>query len=297
MPDDFPTINLTSPRVVSVLLDKYGLAARKRLGQNFLIDQNTLQRILTAAMIERPAQVLEIGTGLGTLTRELAKVADTVISVEIALELGPLLEETLADLDNVRLILADALSLKFADLWQPELPRYIVANLPYYITSPLLLACLELEIPAKRMAFLVQREVAQRLVASPGSKLYGSLTVWAQALAEVSVEGYVPASVFYPAPAVASAIVTLEPYHHSEHGLVSKQALELTNRAIFGQRRKKLRNALNTSPHWQIPAAEIDKVLADLALDPGIRGESLTVKQIIALANHLADYLPEQDDP
>ena len=278
---------LYSPTTVRELLKRYGLSATKRLGQNFLIDQNTLDKILAAADIDTEAEVLEIGTGLGTLTAELAKRATRVASIEIDSRLQPLLSETLQGYDNIAIIFADALKIDLNSLWTLQRPRYVVANLPYYITSPLLLSLLALEPQAKRIVVLVQKEVAERLTAPPGSKLYGSLTVWVGAQARVELFATVPATVFYPVPEVASAIMILIPKTASEHDIVSLSTFDLTNKALFGQRRKNLYNALRGSPYWHLPSEEILSAIQKQGLDPSMRGEQLSIKQIVALANEI----------
>lgn len=285
------TIKLSSRSYVRDVLKRHGFHIRKKYGQNFLVDEHILGKIVAAAQLPEQAQVLEIGPGLGTLTRELAAATSRVVAVEIDTMLQPLLAETLADLTNVELVFADALKADLDALLSAELTRYAVANLPYYITTPLLLKLLDLQPKAERIVVLVQREVAERMLAQPGGKEYGSLTVLSQGLAKVELVGIVPKSVFYPAPDVESAIVALQPYSKEQHGILSRPSFELTNRAVFGQRRKTLANALKGSPHWQLSAEQIEAALRQCDLDGGLRGEQLSVGQIIALANRLNEDL------
>jgi 16S rRNA (adenine1518-N6/adenine1519-N6)-dimethyltransferase len=279
---------LISPKYVRDLLQKYGINARKKYGQNFLVDENILHKIIAAAELEECSQVLEIGPGLGTLTRALSENAERVVAIELDTGLHPLLEETLAGLNNVDLIFADALKQDLSSLFLPGLSHYIVSNLPYYITSPLLTACLNLNPSPLRMVFLVQREVGERLTAQPGSKHYGSLGVFAQGLASVELVSIVSPKVFYPVPEVESCIVTVQPLSEAESGIISRSSFELTNRAIFGQRRKTLLNSLKNSPHWKLEAEQASAALSKLGMEPGMRGEQLSVKEIIALANELS---------
>ena len=308
--------SLTSPTVIRDLLRRHQLSARKKYGQNFLCDEHVLQRIVDTADLDEHSIVLEIGPGIGCLTKALAAVAKKVIAIEIDNGLEPLLAETLGDLVNVVLIFGDALKLDLGALLRSEgkaedTTRYdaiddgsqsydtlspvvnyaVVANLPYYITTPLLLACLQLQPAPRRLVFLVQQEVATRLTASCGSKLYGSLSVYAQAFAEVRSIARVAPTSFYPAPEVTSTIVSLQPYAPERIGLLSRTSFELTNRALFGQRRKTITNALIGSPHWNIAASDIQDTLQRLKIDGKKRGEELSVSEIIALANALAEYV------
>jgi len=280
--------NLTAVGEVRALLQRHGLKAQKKYGQNFLVDKNTLDKIVNAAQLEPTAQVLEIGAGLGTLTVALAAVAQRVVALEIDKRLAAPLAENLAGYSHIELIIDDALKVNLNSFFTPELPRYVVANLPYYIATPLLVALLELAPPPRRLVLLLQKEVGERLTAAPGSKSYGSLGVLAQAYAKVELAGEVPPTVFYPCPEVASCLVVLTPEEARACQVVSRRTLELTNRAIFGQRRKQLLKALLTSPHWQLDnPEEVALGLTELGIDPRQRGEELEVREIVALANRL----------
>ena len=284
--------NLASRTEVRELLRKYEFHVRKKFGQNFLVDENILQKIVKAAELSGQSQVLEIGPGLGSLTVQLAEQAKMVVAIEIDRALKPILDENLSSTNNVKLIIDDALKIDFNSVFDEDGERFVVANLPYYITTPLVVKMLELEPKAKRIVVLVQREVGERLMALPGTAAYGSLSVLAQVLAEVKAVGVVPRQVFYPIPDVESMIVSLDPKDNATTGVKSKSSFELTNRALFGQRRKTLANALKGSPHWRLAPEDIDAALKCCQIDPGGRGEQLAPEDIVRLANALTKYLP-----
>ena len=296
------TGRLTSPTMVKELLKRHQLTARKRYGQNFLVDQNILLRIIAAAELPlgEDTQLLEIGPGLGTLSRHLADLVTRLVAVEIDRDLQPVLQETLSGCHNIEMVFGDALKLDLNQLMygtrEPSLsgeapkplPTYVVANLPYYITSPLISTLLQLEPLPLRLVLMVQKEVGERICAAPGTKQYGSLSVYVQALCIARIEAIVPATVFYPQPDVSSCLLVLQPFRVDQREIASLAVLELTNRAIFGQRRKTLFNALSGSPHWQLGDNIIHEAISKLGLNPKSRGEQLTVAQVIALANELA---------
>ena len=203
--------SLTSPRVVKSILSKHGFYFTKSLGQNFLIDDNILKKIVRAAGIGEQDRVLEIGPGIGTLTRELGALAEKVVTVEIDQRLLPILQETLADFDNISVIHGDILKIDLMELVQNSFdgkPFKVVANLPYYITTPIIMGILERGVPFESITVLIQKEVAQRMVASPGNKDYGALSVAVQYYTIPRIVGKVPASVFMP-PKVESMIITM----------------------------------------------------------------------------------------
>lgn len=278
-------VRLAQPSVARRIVDEHGFRLRKSLGQNFLIDENTLQRIVEAVELTSTDHVLEIGPGLGTMTQALAARAADVTSIEIDKMLIPILRETLTAYPNTRVVHADALKVDLCELYPSGDTIKVAANLPYYITTPLILKLLTSPVPWSLMVFLVQKEVGDRLLASPGSDEYGHLSVFAQALGEVELVAKVPRTVFMPPPAVESVVMRIR--HRPDHGIADRNWFELTNRAIFGQRRKTLSKALTTSPHWQISADTVTNVLASLGIDPKRRGETLTVREIIALSNAL----------
>lgn len=278
-------MKLTSPTVVKSLLTQYGLRPSKGLGQNFLINEHFLQQIVAAAEISETELVVEIGPGLGTLTRELAKAAERVIAVEKDNRLQPLLAAVLQGMPQVKLILEDALQINYEQLVGGCLSAKVVANLPYYITTPLITRLLEQEIAWAGLVFLVQAEVAERLLALPGSKEYGLLSVMVQCEYEVTIITRVPATAFYPAPKVASTVVKLSPHAQGAPLTVSREWLWQVLRAAFSQRRKTLINAL--AANLAVSKEQVAGALSKLELEPAIRGEDLTPEQFVQLADAL----------
>lgn len=281
-------VNLFSPKAVTALLRRHEVRTNKSLGQNFLLDKNTLERIVAAAHLAGDEAVLEIGPGLGALTRLLAEQAASVAAVEIDAGFVRVLAETVSDLVNVRVEHADFLKLDL-ETWAREnlspLPATVVANVPYYITSPLLIALLRTGALWKSIVVLVQKEVADRLRAGPGTSDYGSLSVFAQFHAEVEVVGVVPRGVFYPPPKVDSAIVRLTPRAAPPVDVADPALFEQVVRAAFGQRRKTLSNALSALPDRS--RAEILAALEAAGIDPQRRGETLDMAAFAAIVNAL----------
>lgn len=280
---------LYSPAVIQRLLREYGLRPSKALGQNFLADQNTLRRIVRAAAIRPGDPVLEIGPGLGSLTQALVEAGARVVAVEKDAGLARVLGDLFGDHPGVRIVHGDALKLDLAGLvheWMAATNGAcepagckVVANLPYYITSPLLMRILESGLPLERAVVMIQKEVAERLTAAPGSKEYGALTVGVALRARVELAGSVPPTVFVPAPTVSSEIVVLTP--RPERAGVDEQFFAALVKAAFGQRRKRLRNALKT---LGLSVAVIDAALAEAGLDGERRGETLSVEEFAALS-------------
>ncbi len=276
---------LAQPSVARRIVDEHGFRLRKSLGQNFLIDENTLQRIVAAVELTPDDHVLEIGPGLGTMTQALAEKAADVTSIEIDKMLIPILQETLTAYSNARVVHADALKVDLSELYPTGETIKVAANLPYYITTPLILKLLTSPVPWSLMVFLIQKEVGERLLAAPGSDEYGHLSVFAQALGEVELVAKVPKTVFMPPPTVDSVVMRIR--RRPDNGIADLHWFELTCRAIFGQRRKTLSKALTTSPHWQVTAETIAPLLTDLGIDPKRRGETLAIREIIAISNAL----------
>lgn len=277
---------LTSPSVVRALLREHGVNVKKRFGQNFLIDQNILEKIVAAAELRVEDTVLEIGPGVGALTEALAQKAGAVVAVEIDDQLLPLLRQVLAPYENVRLIHGDALRIDWSEALGPVTSLKIVANLPYYITSPLIMGFLESTLPIQLMVLMVQAEVAERLAAVPGSKAYGALTVAVQYRAEVRRIAKVPRTVFYPQPNVDSAVVALRIRPYTVQA-ADEEVFSTLVRSAFAQRRKTLRKAL-------MPLAgemdfDVEELLQSAGIDPSLRGESLAVDSYVALANAIVE--------
>jgi 16S rRNA (adenine1518-N6/adenine1519-N6)-dimethyltransferase len=285
-------LNLCSPADVGALLRRHGLRPKKRLGQNFLVDRNTLEKIVGAAELSPEDEVLEIGPGLGALTRALAERTGRVAAVEVDAGLLPVLQETLDGLANVEVVHAD-----FLDL---DLPAFlserfgdrrvkVVANIPYYITSPILERLLAVASRIERILLLVQKEVAARLAARPGTPEYGSLTLFARYHAEVEIVGRVSRHVFLPPPGVDSAILRLR-VRDSPAVRVSHPGLlfEIIH-AAFQQRRKTLLNALTGSPTLHLAKEDAEAALNAAGIDPRRRGETLSLEEFAALAQETVD--------
>lgn len=278
-------MNLTAPSEVAALLRRHGLRPRKRWGQNFLIDRNTLENVLRAAELAPEDAVLEIGPGLGTLTRELSQRCRRVVAVEIdPLLVGILKSETLADAANVALIHGDALALDLAALLD-EGRWKVVANIPYYITTPLIERLLSVKERLERIVLMVQREVAARLTAAPGSDDYSSLSVFVQYHTEPELTARVSRGAFLPPPDVDSAIVRLRIRREPPVPVQDEALLFDVVRAAFQQRRKTLLNALTTLPN--VPKEAVGAALERAGIDPTRRGETLSLPEFARLADAL----------
>jgi 16S rRNA (adenine1518-N6/adenine1519-N6)-dimethyltransferase len=271
---------------VSELLYRYGLHPEKSLGQNFLIDQSALRRVVEAAGIEAGDDVLEIGPGLGNLTRYLALCARQVVAVELDANLFPPLREVLAPHPNVRLVQGDILDLDPAE-WMASSGYLVVANIPYYITSALIRHLLEARVLPRRLVLTVQREVAERITADPGEMSLLALSV--QLYGQPRVVGYIPAGAFYPAPKVDSAIIRTDLYPAP---LIPSERIPVFFRlakAGFSQKRKTLRNALSAGLACQ--PAEAEQFLRAAEVDPQRRAETLSLEEWARLVEN---YLPPQ---
>lgn len=281
---------LTSPRVVQEILARHGLRPNKQLGQNFLVDENILKKIIAAAELGPEDTVLEIGPGIGVLTGPLAEVARQVIAVEIDKGLIPVLEENLAAYANVKIIWGDILKVEQGELLAAATtPFKVVANLPYYITSPVIMALLTGPLPLERLVLMVQREVARRLTAAPGSKDYGVLSVAVQYYTQPEMVAQVPRTVFYPRPDVDSAVVLLK-MRPSPAVVVGDEALFFRLvRGAFGQRRKTLLNSLRGEFGGQYSREELVSFLQAAGIDPSRRGETLTLEEFAALARIISN--------
>lgn len=284
--DELP--DLSSVRSLKELLAARGLRPRQRLGQNFLVDRKALARIVAAVDPQPEDVVLEIGPGPGVLTRALSRHAARVLAVELDEQMVALLGQTLADRPNVQVVHADAMKVDLAVLLGAHLPPgrrgKAAANLPYYITSPLLFRLLEESLPLSRIVVLVQREVADRMVAPPGGKEYGALSVAVQYYTEPRLVARVPRGAFWPVPEVDSAVVAMEV--RARPAVAAPPALFFAAvKAAFGQRRKTLLNAVSAGLNR--PREQVEAALAAAGLDPGRRGETLTLAEFAALARAL----------
>ncbi len=287
-------MNLSSPAAVSALLKRHGLQPRRRFGQNFLVDVNTLAKIVAAGKMEPGDAVLEIGAGLGVLTLALAQAvtpSGRVVALEIDRDLLPALAETVGELPQVEIVPGDALALDWPIFLQEKFGAAkvsAVANIPYNITTPLLTTLLAHKTHFARIVLLVQKEVAARLAAKAGTPDYGALSVFAQFHAQVETVGIVSRRVFFPAPDVDSAIVRLTPYEAPPVAVEDETLFFAVVRAAFGQRRKALLNALSGDPALGWTREQATQALSAAAIDPGRRGETLTLAEFARLAEQKA---------
>lgn len=276
---------LCSPRAVQALLNRFGLKPNKGLGQNFLIDGNILGKIVAAADLSSWDTVVEIGPGLGTLTRSLAERATTVFAIEKDRQLEPLLAETLTGLP-VRLIADDALNVDYSALLAGVESPKVVANLPYYVTTPLIINLLRSHVSWQTMVFLVQREVVDRIMARPGTKEYGMLSIVVQYFARPKLVTTVPPGAFFPPPNVASAVVQLSPWEENPYPLhTDEDCLFRIAQASLAMRRKTLLNTL--AAELDLPRTEVRDLIAALGWSPDRRGETLSVHELVQLTNRI----------
>ncbi|MDD5901638.1 MAG: 16S rRNA (adenine(1518)-N(6)/adenine(1519)-N(6))-dimethyltransferase RsmA [Lachnospiraceae bacterium] len=280
---------LGNPKETIEILNKYGFNFQKKFGQNFLIDTHVLEKIIRAAEITREDCVLEIGPGIGTMTQYLCENAGKVIAVEIDKNLMPILtEDTLAAYDNVKVINADVLKLdlkKLADEENGGKTIKVVANLPYYITTPIIMGLFEADVPLTSITVMVQKEVADRMQAGPGSKDYGALSLAVQYYAKPYIAANVPPNCFMPRPNVGSAVIRLTLHEKPPVEVTDEKLLFKLIRASFAQRRKTLVNGLTNSPELSFSKDEVTKFLELCGFAPTVRGETLTLQQFAELAN------------
>ncbi len=281
---------LASPSKTIEILKKYDFRLQKKFGQNFLVDTNILEKIVDAAGITKEDCVLEIGPGIGTMTQYLAKRAGKVVAVEIDRALIPILKDTLSDCGNVIIVHNDILKTDISRIvWEHNggKPLKAVANLPYYITTPVIMALLEQEAPIKSITVMVQKEVAERMQAGPGTKDYGALSLAAAYYASAKIVANVPPSCFIPKPNVGSAVVCLEKYENPPVKVEDRQFLFALIRAAFNQRRKTLVNALSNAKQLTVKKERILSALAHMGLSATIRGEALSLEQFAKLSGLL----------
>ena len=283
--------SLGNPTNTVVILNKYGFNFQKKFGQNFLIDSNILEKIVREAGVTKEDMVLEIGPGIGTMTQYLCENARKVVAVEIDKNLIPILEnDTLSEYDNVRVINEDILKVDINKLVQEEnngKPIKVVANLPYYITTPIIMGLFESHVPIESITIMVQKEVADRMQVGPGTKDYGALSLAVQYYAKPEVVAVVPASCFMPRPNVDSAVIRLTRHKNVPVDVKNEQLMFKIIRASFNQRRKTLQNSINNSPELNIPKEKVVSALENMKLSPTVRGEALTLSQFAELANLL----------
>ena len=284
--------NLGNPKNTIEIIQKYEFMFQKKFGQNFLIDTHVLEKIISAAGITKNDCVLEIGPGIGTMTQYLAENAGHVVAVEIDRNLIPILKETLADYDNVTVINEDILRVDIkalAEEYNGGKPIKVVANLPYYITTPIIMGLFESGVPIDNITIMVQKEVADRMKEGPGSKDYGALSLAVQYYAEPEIVANVPPNCFIPRPNVGSAVIRLT--RHKEMPVEVKDPALMFKiiRASFNQRRKTLQNGLGNAPELPYTKEQIAAAIAEMGLTPTIRGEALSLAQFAQLSDILGE--------
>ena len=285
---------LGNPQNTIAVLQKYKFNFQKKFGQNFLIDTHVLDKIIDAAGITEEDFVLEIGPGIGTMTQYLCENAREVVAVEIDKNLIPILEDTLSDYRNVTVINQDILKLDIPALAKEKndgKPIKVVANLPYYITTPIIMGLFESHVPIDSITIMVQKEVADRMQVGPGTKDYGALSLAVQYYAKPEIVANVPPNCFMPRPKVGSAVIRLTRHEQCPVEVEDEKFMFRVIRASFNQRRKTLANGLNNAPDIQVSKEDIAKALEELGVGVSIRGETLTLEQFAQLSNILKKYM------
>ena len=280
---------LGTPQKTIEIIQKYEFAFQKKFGQNFLIDTHVLEKIIAAAGVTEDDCVLEIGPGIGTMTQYLAEHARSVVAVEIDKNLIPILQETLKEYENITIINDDILKVdinKLTEEYNGGRPIKVVANLPYYITTPIIMGLFEGGVPIDNITVMVQKEVAERMQVGPGYKDYGALSLAVQYYADAYIVANVPPNCFIPRPGVGSAVIRLTRHKEPPVEVDDPKLMFKLIRASFNQRRKTLQNGLNNSPELPFAKDEIADAIESLGVTPQIRGEALTLKQFADLSNY-----------
>lgn len=279
---------LGNPKNTIEVLQKYNFNFQKKFGQNFLIDTRVLEEIIDAAEITKDDFVLEIGPGIGTMTQYLCETAREVVAVEIDTNLIPILKDTLSAYDNVEVLNQDILKVDIASLAKErnnDKPIKVVANLPYYITTPIIMGLFESHVPIDSITIMVQKEVADRMQEGPGSKEYGALSLAVQYYAKPEIVVNVPPSCFMPQPKVGSAVIRLTRHEQPPVQADNEKLMFQVIRASFNQRRKTLANGLNNFGSFGLSKEEIQSCIEELGVPVNIRGEALSLEQFAELAN------------
>ncbi|MCC2231789.1 16S rRNA (adenine(1518)-N(6)/adenine(1519)-N(6))-dimethyltransferase RsmA [Hominifimenecus microfluidus] len=282
---------LVNPQKTIEVIQKNEFAFQKRFGQNFLVDARVLDKIIQSAGVTKEDCVLEVGPGIGTMTQALSEAARQVVAVEIDDHLIPILQETLKECPNVKVIHGDILKTDvkaIADEYNEGCPLHVIANLPYYITTPIIMGLFESGVPLKSITIMVQKEVADRMKAEPGTKDYGALSLAVQYYAEPYLVANVPPNCFIPRPNVGSAVIRLTRHEQPPVQVADEKLMFRLIRAAFNQRRKTLANSLNNSPELFFPKEQIQEAIAALDVSPSVRGEALSLEQFAQLANLLS---------
>lgn len=283
--------DIATPSRTRQLIAKHGFVLKKSLGQNFLIDRNILLNIVEAAELEAADGVLEIGPGIGALTEQLARRAGSVVAIELDGRLLPILEESLAGYPNVSIVHGDVLKVDLVKLFQDRFRDAervkVVANLPYYVTTPIIMKLLEERLPISSIVVMIQKEVAERLSAGPGTKDYGSLSIAVQYYSEAETVAFVPRTAFLPQPNVDSAVVRLRLREYPSVKVEDERWFFEVVHAAFAQRRKTLANNLLGRFLPKDRRAELEAILASCGIDPGRRGETLSLEEFARLSDAL----------
>lgn len=278
------------PQNTIAVLQKYNFNFQKKYGQNFLVDTHVLEKIMDAAQITADDCVVEIGPGIGTMTQYLAERAGSVVAVEIDKNLIPILQETLSEYDNVTIINEDILKVDLNRIVEEKnggRPVKVVANLPYYITTPIIMGLFENHVPLQSITIMVQKEVADRMQVGPGTKDYGALSLAVQYYARPEIVAIVPPNCFIPRPGVASAVIRLTRYEEPPVQVRDEAFLFALIRASFNQRRKTLANGLSNAQNLSLTREQVTEALESMGLSPTVRGEALTLSQFAALSELL----------
>ncbi len=277
---------LSSHKATKNVVDKHNFKFSKSLGQNFLIDSNVIDKILEGARLTEGDNIIEVGPGIGTLTREMGKVAKKVVAIEIDKSLIPILKETLDEFDNIEVVNNDILKVDIKGLVKEKFdnkPVKLVANLPYYITTPIVMKFLEEDIPVTDIVVMVQKEVADRMNAKPSTKDYGALSVAVQYYCDTEIVAKAPRHMFIPQPNVDSTVIGLHIRENKKYNVDNEEIFFKTVKASFGQRRKTLLNSLSSLSF--LSKDEIKEVLNEASIDEKRRGETLTIEEFAKLSN------------
>lgn len=289
---------LGNPQNTIAVLQKYNFSFQKKFGQNFLIDTHVLDKIIRSAEITKDDFVLEIGPGIGTMTQYLAFAAREVVAVEIDKALIPILEDTLSSYDNVTVINEDVLKLDIVKLAQERnggKPIKVVANLPYYITTPIIMGLFESHVPVQSITVMVQKEVADRMQVGPGTKDYGALSLAVQYYAKPYIAANVPPNCFMPRPKVGSAVIRLECHEEPPVQVEDEKLMFRIIRASFNQRRKTLANGLKNSPEISLSREGLEQAIAELGKGASVRGEALNLEEFATLSNIVGRLQQEEN--
>ena len=287
---------LGNPQNTIEVLQKYRFNFQKKFGQNFLIDTHVLDKIIDASGVTEDDFVLEIGPGIGTMTQYLCERAREVVAVEIDKNLIPILSDTLKNYSNVTVINEDILKLDICKLAEDKnqgKPIKVVANLPYYITTPIIMGLFESHVPIDSITIMVQKEVAERMQEKPGSKEYGALSLAVQYYAKPEIVANVPPNCFMPRPNVGSAVIRLTRHEKPPVEVEDEKLMFRIIRASFNQRRKTLANGLNNSPEIHLPKEVIQESIVSLGVPENIRGEALSLEQFAELSNEIGQRMKQ----